>query len=82
MIQEAIDVIVILNALRALTGGTERVPKVPGWTELSARLRAEHRALAPALARIRPLADRLDDDAAGRGARGARSGPGPSCSTR
>jgi heavy metal translocating P-type ATPase len=59
MIQEVIDVIVILNALRALTGGTERVPKVPGWTELSARLRAEHRALAPALARIRPLADRL-----------------------
>jgi heavy metal translocating P-type ATPase len=59
MIQEAIDVIVILNALRALTGGMEKTPKVPGWTELSARLRAEHRELAPALARIRPLADRL-----------------------
>ena len=59
MIQEAIDVIVILNALRALTGGMERVPKVPGWTDLSARLRAEHRDLAPELARIRPLADRL-----------------------
>ncbi|HYO43462.1 MAG TPA: heavy metal translocating P-type ATPase [Candidatus Limnocylindrales bacterium] len=59
LIQEAIDVIVILNALRALTGGMERVPKVPGWTDLSARLRAEHRELAPAMARIRPLADRL-----------------------
>ncbi len=59
MIQEAIDVVVILNALRALTGGLERVPKVPGWTDLSARLRAEHRELAPSLARIRPLADRL-----------------------
>jgi hypothetical protein len=59
MIQEAIDVIVILTALRALTGGMERVPRVPGWTDLSARLRSEHRELAPALARIRPLADRL-----------------------
>ncbi len=59
MIQEAIDVIVILNALRALTGGTERTIQVPGWTNLSARLRAEHRELAPALARLRPLADRL-----------------------
>jgi heavy metal translocating P-type ATPase len=59
LIQEAIDVVVILNALRALTGGLEKVPKVPGWTDLSTRLRAEHRDLAPSLARIRPLADRL-----------------------
>jgi len=59
MIQEAIDVIVILNALRALGGGLEKTPKVPGWTELSAHLRAEHRELGPSLARIRPLADRL-----------------------
>ena len=51
--------IVILNALRALTGGLERVPRVPGWSGMSARLRAEHRELAPSLARIRPLADRL-----------------------
>jgi hypothetical protein len=59
MLQEAIDVVVILNALRALTGGMEKAPKVPGWTDLSTRLRAEHRDLAPSLARIRPLADRL-----------------------
>ena len=59
MVQEAIDVIVILNALRALTGGLEKTPKIPGWTELAARLRTEHRELAPSLARIRPLADRL-----------------------
>ncbi|MEI7742587.1 MAG: heavy metal translocating P-type ATPase [Chloroflexota bacterium] len=59
MIQEAIDVIVILNALRALGGGLEKTPKVPGWTELSSHLRSEHRDLTPALARIRPLADRL-----------------------
>ncbi len=60
LIQEAIDVIVIVNALRALTGGLEATPKVPGWTELGNRLRAEHRDLAPSLARIRPIADRLD----------------------
>ena len=59
LIQEAIDVIVILNALRALTGGLEKVPRIPGWTDLSARLRKEHRELAPSMARIRPLADRL-----------------------
>jgi heavy metal translocating P-type ATPase len=59
LIQEAIDVIVILNALRALGGGLEKQVKVPGWSELSTRLREEHRELAPDLARIRPLADRL-----------------------
>jgi heavy metal translocating P-type ATPase len=59
LVQEAIDVIVILNALRALRGGMEATVKVPGWTETSTRLRAEHRELAPALGRIRPLADRL-----------------------
>jgi heavy metal translocating P-type ATPase len=59
MIQEAIDVIVILNALRALTGGMEKTPRVPGWNDLSSRLRSEHRELGPSLARIRLLADRL-----------------------
>ena len=59
LLQEAIDVIVIVNALRALTGGLEKTPRVPGWAGLSARLRAEHRELAPPLARIRLLADRL-----------------------
>jgi heavy metal translocating P-type ATPase len=59
MIQEAIDVIVILNALRALGGGLEKQVRVPGWTNVSTRLRDEHRELAPSLARIRPLADRL-----------------------
>ena len=34
--------------------------RVPGWTELAARLRPSTGTLAPALARIRPLADRLD----------------------
>jgi heavy metal translocating P-type ATPase len=60
LIQEAIDVIVILNALRALGGGMEKVPHVPGWSELGGRLRHEHRDLGPSLGRIRPLADELD----------------------
>ena len=59
LIQEGIDVIVILNALRALGGGMEKTPKVPGWQELGDRLRHEHRYLGPSLARIRPLADGL-----------------------
>lgn len=59
LVQEAIDVIVILNALRALTGGVERSLKVPGWGDLSARLQAEHRELAPAMAELRSLADAI-----------------------
>ncbi len=59
VIQELIDVVVILNALRALSGGLEQVPRVPGWAELGARLSTEHRELAGPIARIRVLADRL-----------------------
>ena len=59
VLQEAIDVIVIVNALRALGGGMERTPRVPGWQELGSRLRHEHRYLGPSLARLRPLADGL-----------------------
>ena len=59
LLQEAIDVVTILNALRALTGGLEKTPKIPGWTEISIRLRNEHRELAPSIARIRALADGL-----------------------
>ena len=60
LLQEAIDVIAILSALRALT---ERAPwraepKLPA--DLSARLQAEHRELIPALDRLAATADRLD----------------------
>jgi len=68
LIQEAIDVAVILNALRALRGGTEVRAHVPGWEETSAGLRTEHRKLAPALARIRRLADGIDALPAGEAA--------------
>jgi soluble P-type ATPase len=64
LLQEAIDVAVILNALRALRGGIERPVKVAGWAEIQGRLAVEHRELAPALARLRTTADRLDQIAA------------------
>ncbi len=67
VLQEAIDVVSILAALRALGDGQ------PGRRRaidegLSRRLRSEHDALIPALDRVRALADRLDalDPAAAR----------------
>jgi heavy metal translocating P-type ATPase len=60
LLQEAIDVAVILNALRALRGGLERPVHVPGWADTGGRLIAEHRALAPGIARLRVVADHLD----------------------
>jgi len=60
LLQEAIDVIVILNALRALRGGMERPIVVPGWSDTGSRLMAEHRQLAPGIARLRVVADHLD----------------------
>jgi heavy metal translocating P-type ATPase len=60
ILQELIDVAVILNALRALRGGVPVPVRVPGWTDTSARLVAEHRAMAAPLAAIRTTADRLD----------------------
>jgi heavy metal translocating P-type ATPase len=60
LLQEAIDVVVILNALRALSGGLERPIIVPGWADTGARLMAEHRTLAPGIARLRVVADHLD----------------------
>ena len=58
--QEAIDVAVILNALRALQGGDGRRP-LPGEGALQLRISAEHRDLLPLLDRIRTVADRADE---------------------
>ena len=60
LLQEGIDVIAILNALRALGGNTpsESGPKLPA--ELSQRLKAEHNLLIPKLDSIRETADALD----------------------
>jgi hypothetical protein len=60
ILQEVIDIIVILNALRALRGGVEVPARIPGWTETSARLHVAHVELEPSIARIRATADVLD----------------------
>ncbi len=60
VVQEAIDVAVILNALRALGGDrAERARAGPG-SLVGERFRAEHREFMPWLQRIRSVADRLD----------------------
>jgi heavy metal translocating P-type ATPase len=59
LLQEAIDVAVILNALRALGGGRQRPH--PEEEELSRRYRAEHGLLLPDVDRLRTVADRLDE---------------------
>jgi heavy metal translocating P-type ATPase len=59
VLQEGIDVLVILNALRALTGaagGGRRSPAgLPSGTS------DEHSALLPVIDRVRQVADRLED---------------------
>ncbi|MGD2059744.1 MAG: heavy metal translocating P-type ATPase [Acidimicrobiia bacterium] len=60
LVQEGIDVVAILNALRALGGKTpgQDGPRLPA--ELSEELRSEHQRLIPQLARLRQVADDLD----------------------
>jgi soluble P-type ATPase len=59
VIQEAIDVAAIINALRALGG--DRAPEASREvTDLAERFRREHAAFAPELQRIRTTADRLE----------------------
>lgn len=61
LVQEGIDVVAILNALRAL-GGTkqgQQGPRLP--VELSDELRSEHERLIPQLDRLRDVADILDN---------------------
>ncbi len=58
--QELIDVVAILNALRALTGAERRPTTLPGWAERRAALLADHAAMASAIAEIRRIADALD----------------------
>ena len=58
LIQELIDVASILNALRALGGGS-RPSGARETTDVAERFRAEHREFAPELVRVRWVADRL-----------------------
>jgi hypothetical protein len=58
ILQEIIDVIVIVNALRALRG---RTPDATGGTvALGEQFQTEHQRLLPGVKRIRHIADRLD----------------------
>jgi heavy metal translocating P-type ATPase len=60
LIQEAIDVLSILNSLRAIGDGARPGPAGPA-TDVADRFRREHREFAPELQRIRSVADRLED---------------------
>jgi heavy metal translocating P-type ATPase len=60
LLQEAIDVAVILNALRALSGGLTAAPRLDGAAaELVRRFSREHQVLRPELERIRAAAGAL-----------------------
>jgi heavy metal translocating P-type ATPase len=60
LFQEAIDVAVILNALRALSGGRAARQRAGMGSNVGDRFRDEHREFMPWLARIRTVADRLE----------------------
>ena len=60
LLQEAIDVAVILNALRALSGGRRPQPTPDGSRDLGERFREEHAALLPQVESLRVVADQLD----------------------
>jgi heavy metal translocating P-type ATPase len=59
VLQEIIDVVVILNALRALRGRSQPDARGP-MAVLGEHYQAEHERLLPGVKRIRHLADRLD----------------------
>ncbi|MVU78308.1 heavy metal translocating P-type ATPase [Nocardia sp. ET3-3] len=62
LLQEAIDVAVILNALRALRGNPAARPGLPPDTEdLLRRFAAEHETLRDTIASLRTVADRVAD---------------------
>lgn len=69
LVQEGIDVIAILNALRALGGKspTQAGPRLP--SELSEELGTEHERLIPQLDRLRQVADALDNQSPADGLR-------------
>ncbi len=60
ILQEVIDVVVILNALRALSGGRAARARAGLGSKVGDRFRDEHREFMPWLARIRGAADRLE----------------------
>ncbi len=61
LLQEAIDVAVILNALRVATGGPDSLQLGEEGEELSRRFSYEHEQLRSGLERLREAADALDE---------------------
>ena len=59
--QEAIDVAVILNALRALDAGPQIWPPGQCRRQTATALRQDHERMEAALDRLREIADALDD---------------------
>jgi len=64
LLQEAIDVAVILNALRALRPPAPSVRVTPAYTALTRRFRTEHQAIRADIDQLRTTADTLDDPGA------------------
>jgi heavy metal translocating P-type ATPase len=64
LLQEAIDVAVILNALRALRPPAPAVRVTPAYTALTRRFRTEHRAIRADIDQLRATADALDEPGA------------------
>jgi heavy metal translocating P-type ATPase len=64
LLQEAIDVAVILNALRALRPPAPDVRVTPAYTALTRRFRTEHRAIRADIDQLRATADALDEPGA------------------
>jgi heavy metal translocating P-type ATPase len=60
LVQEAIDVTVILNALRALRPDRQTRQRSGPGSNVGDRFRAEHQEFVPHLQRIRTVADRLE----------------------
>ena len=60
LIQEVIDAVAILNALRALAPGRMSGAQAPDGNAVGRQIREEHRKLRPGLRRLRQLADQLD----------------------
>src|SRR5690606_4345642 len=60
VLQEGIDLLVIVNALRALGGGKPYVRRPPEGARLARELDTVHRSLRPQVAELASLASRLD----------------------
>ena len=64
LLQEAIDVAVILNALRALRPPAPDVRVTPEYAAMTRRFRSEHRAIRADIDQLRATADTLDSPGA------------------